>query len=398
MEKRSRVAVVSCTSYDEEKVYRALRQGISMLGGLSQFADTAQKILVKPNFLKPGDESKAIATHPSVIRGFLRILQEEGFVSVKYGDSPAAASGAHVAKGLGLESRDGKEDGKGLDIFGAEFAEMTQEVMVSFPEGQTAKEFPFCREVAEADVIFNLCKMKTHALERITGAVKNVYGYICGPRKAQGHVLYPNASKFARYLGDIHRCKGPALNIMDGIVAMEGNGPGAGDPTEMNVLLFSADPVALDTVFCWLVDLDPKLVPTNLQCASMGVGTFREEEIEVLLDGEPVSRERLVRLLGNPEFKVMRDGGKKTLFTLSLDILSRFRSRPHIEPSKCISCGLCADHCPVDGGALSFKNGRTKPPVYDYKKCIGCFCCQEICPRNAIYVGRKPLPRAEKAR
>jgi Pyruvate/2-oxoacid:ferredoxin oxidoreductase delta subunit len=130
----------------------------------------------------------------------------------------------------------------------------------------------------------------------------------------------------------------------------------------------------------------------------MGVGTVREEEIEVLLDGEPVSRERLVRLLGNPEFKVMRDGGKKTLFTLSLDILSRFRSRPHIEPSKCISCGLCADHCPVDGGALSFKNGRTKPPVYDYKKCIGCFCCQEICPRNAIYVGRKPLPRAGKAR
>lgn len=387
MERRSRVAVVSCTSYDEEKVYKALKLGLSMLGGLGQFAAPEQKILVKPNFLKPGDESKAIATHPSVIKGFLRILQEEGYKDVSYGDSPAASSGSHVAKGLGLES---VEKAGSLDIYGASFAEMTEERMVSFPEGQTAKEFPFCREVAEADVIFNLCKMKTHALERITGAVKNVYGFICGPRKAQGHVMYPNASRFARYLGDIHRCKGPKLNIMDGIVAMEGNGPGAGDPAEMDVLLFSSDPVALDTVFCWLVDLDPKLVPTNLQCAGMGVGTFKEEEIEVFLDGEAVTRERLVKLLGNPGFNVERGAGSRTLFTMSLALLSRFRSRPHIDASKCISCGLCAEHCPVDGGALSFENGRSKPPVYDYKKCIGCFCCQEICPRNAIYVGRKP--------
>ncbi len=387
MESRSRVAVVSCAGYDEEKVYKALKLGLSMLGGLGQFAAPEQKILVKPNFLKPGDESKAIATHPSVIKGFLRILHEEGYTDVKYGDSPAASSGSHVAKSLGLEVGD---NAGSKDIYGAGFAEMSEERMVSFPEGQTAKEFPFCREVAEADVIFNLCKMKTHALERITGAVKNVYGFICGPRKAQGHVMYPNASKFARYLGDIHRCKGPKLNIMDGIVAMEGNGPGAGDPAEMNVLLFSADPVALDTVFCWLVDLDPKLVPTNLQCASMGVGTFKEEEIEVFLDGEAVTRERLVKLLGNPGFNVDRGAGSRTLFTVSLALLSRFSNRPHIDASKCISCGLCAEHCPVDGGALSFENGRSKPPVYDYKKCIGCFCCQEICPRNAIYVGRKP--------
>ena len=36
---------------------------------------------------------------------------------------------------------------------------------------------------------------------------------------------------------------------MDGITAMEGNGPGSGDPVAMNLILMSTDPVALDSVF-----------------------------------------------------------------------------------------------------------------------------------------------------
>ena len=51
---------------------------------------------------------------------------------------------------------------------------------------------------------------------------------------------------------------------MDGITAMEGNGPTSGDPIPMNVLMFSEDPIGLDTVFCHLVYLDPELVPTNV--------------------------------------------------------------------------------------------------------------------------------------
>ena len=57
---------------------------------------------------------------------------------------------------------------------------------------------------------------------------------------------------------------------MDGIIAMEGNGPTSGDPVPMNVLLFSRDPVALDAVFCHLVALDPELVPTNVMGKKRG--------------------------------------------------------------------------------------------------------------------------------
>jgi uncharacterized protein (DUF362 family) len=177
-------------------------------------------------------------------------------------------------------------------IYGAQLAPMSENVHVDFPDGITCKEFDFCREVAESDAIINVCKMKTHALERITGAVKNVYGFVCGHKKAAGHVKFPNDTVFARMLVDIHRYTHPRIHIMDGIIAMEGNGPGAGTPTPMNVLLIAEDPVALDTVYCYLVNLDPELVPTNSQGCRMGIGTDKENEIEIVLIKSSIPVER----------------------------------------------------------------------------------------------------------
>lgn len=52
--------------------------------------------------------------------------------------------------------------------------------------------------------LINLCKMKTHALERVTGGVKNLYGCISGLHKAKGHTKYTNADIFARQLIDLN--------------------------------------------------------------------------------------------------------------------------------------------------------------------------------------------------
>ena len=89
----------------------------------------------------------------------------------------------------------------------------------------------------EADAVINVCKMKTHALERITGAVKNMYGCVYGLNKAKGHTVYPTADSFARMLVDLNRFIKPRLHIMDDIVAMDGNGPTSGNPIGMQVLL-----------------------------------------------------------------------------------------------------------------------------------------------------------------
>lgn len=386
---KSTVAIVKCTDYDENRVYESLKKGIGILGGIEKFVPKDESILIKPNFLTLENADKAVTTHPAVIRGLLKLLNETGYKKVAFGDSPATGSGVAVAGHLGI----GPDD----ELFGATPAPMNEEVLYSYPDGKYAKEFYFTKEIAESENIINLCKMKTHALECITGAVKNVYGYICGHRKALGHVKYPSSVRFADMLCDIHKCKGPKLNIMDGIVAMEGNGPGSGTPTPMNVLLFSTDPVALDTVYAHLVNVDTGLIPTCFRGEKNGIGTCTKDNITIVIPNDEntldnscnykeISFEEAFELFGNAAFDVDRNGKRKSLLSRVSDFMTKKAKKPVIDENLCVRCGVCVSNCPVPGKAIDFVNGRESAPQYDYSKCIRCYCCQEICPKHAISV------------
>lgn len=385
--KESVVAAAYCGSYDEEEVYNAVKACTDALGGIAAFVRRDEKILVKPNFLTASDPELAIVTHPSVTGAVLRLLHEEGCTNVVCGDSPGHGSPESAAEKAGLPEL--------FNRYGARQADMSTEVSVDYPGGAAADRFYLTKDAAEADAIIGVCKMKTHALERITGAVKNMYGLVCGYRKAAGHVRFPNAVIFARMLADIHNLRKPRLHIMDGIVAMEGNGPGSGDPVQMNIILASADPVALDTVFCQLINMDPELIPTNVQGELLGVGCSHLDKIRII-ETEPaaaknrgereISADELFKKYGKADFDADRTGTKKTLLSRFSDAMTAIARRPFISAELCVKCGICVEHCPVPGKAVSFKNGKTEPPVYDYSKCIRCYCCQEMCPQNAIKV------------
>jgi NAD-dependent dihydropyrimidine dehydrogenase PreA subunit len=154
----------------------------------------------------------------------------------------------------------------------------------------------------------------------------------------------------------------------------------------MNVLLLSEDPVALDSVFCSLIHLKPQMVPTNFHGEKMGLGSWKSECIELLTPEGEISIEEAVRRYGNPDFRVDRRAVRNGTWERLAKALNIFQKKPYIDEKKCIRCGICVESCPVQGKAVNFKNGRTKPPVYDYKKCIRCFCCQEMCPKKAIRV------------
>lgn len=376
----SRVVLLPCEEYDEEKIYHFMKQGLDLLGGLSSLIGKEEKILLKPNLLKKAEVERAVITHPVVVGAFARILREEGYKNIVLADSCGTGTTSKVIKGTGMDSFLIKYNIPAIDY--------TEGVHVKYPQGVQAKEFILPKELTESDCVISLSKMKTHALERITGAVKNSYGFVYGLNKAKGHTQYPSADSFARMLVDLNRCVNPRLYIMDGIMAMEGNGPGSGDPTPMNVILMSKDPVALDSVFCHLVHLEPALVPTNYHGEKMGLGTY--QDIELVIPGrdkyEVISIADAVEKYGNPEFHVDRAGVRNNIWTKMAKALNIFQKKPYIEKDKCISCGVCVKSCPVPGKAVNFKDGKNKPPVYDYKKCIRCFCCQEMCPKKAIKV------------
>ena len=424
MNEKSKVIVLSCDSYEEERIYTLLKRGLKELGGVGALINKEEKILLKPNLLKKAEVEKAVITHPVVVGAFARILREEGYENIVLADSCGHGTTKQVIQGTGMDTY--------LEKYQIPAIDYTKGVHVENPDGVQAKEFILPKELLEADCVISLSKMKTHALERITGAVKNSYGFIYGKNKAIGHTKYPSADSFARMLIDLNQYVKPRLYIMDGITAMEGNGPGSGDPTAMNVILMSTDPVALDSVFARLVYLKPEMVPTNYHGEKMGLGNCKEANIEVVVvkENSQISVERdvgneeqknnkitvakkqcenadisadenqsdiniscniipmevLIEQYGNPHFNVDRTKVRSNIWTKLAKALNIFLKKPYIEPDKCVCCGICVNSCPVPGKAVDFRNGKNHPPVYDYKKCIRCFCCQEMCPKKAIKV------------
>ena len=379
------VALIPLDTYDQPRVDEAVRQAAELLGGVRQFVRPEEKIVLKPNLLARALPQKAITTHPAVFAAVCRLLREEGCQHLSYGDSPGnpTTTPDKAAEGAGIAEAAAQ--------YAVERADFASGSIVPFPEGRTAKAFYLCRGVQEADALINICKMKTHALERITGAIKNQYGCITGVNKATGHAAYPNSEVFADMLADLNLCIRPRLHIMDGVVAMEGNGPSSGTPVNMNVLLMSADPVALDAVFAALVHLNPAAVPTCVSGARAGLGVMDEASIEVRTPDGVLTMQEAQARYGKPDFDVFRGVMKKGLLFKVMPLLPFLQHRPRVNRKKCIGCGVCEEACPVPEKAV--RSGKGKKARYDYSKCIRCYCCQEMCPVKAIGVYRHPLTK-----
>lgn len=382
MEEKSLVALVPCEDYEPERVYEAVKEGLALLGGAERFVRPEERILLKPNLLSKVLPQKAVTTHPAVFGAVARVLKEAGCRHLCYGDSPGnpATTPEAAADMSGIRAE--------AEKWGVEKGDFGVGSLVHYPEGRVCRSFILCKGVQQAQALINLPKMKTHALERITGAVKNLYGCIWGANKAAGHVRFPDSYVFADMLADLNGCVAPRLHIMDGITAMEGNGPTSGTPTAMKVLLMSADPVALDSVFAALVHLRAADVPTCVSGEKAGLGVWQEDRILVRTPEGDMSPAEARERWGKADFDVFRGVMRRSFLTKVLPLLPFLQERPVVDKSKCIACGLCEQACPVPSKAV--KSGKGKKAKYDYSKCIRCFCCQEMCPAKAITVKRPP--------
>jgi uncharacterized protein (DUF362 family)/Pyruvate/2-oxoacid:ferredoxin oxidoreductase delta subunit len=374
----SKVVVLRCESYDYNLVKSVVQKGIEMLGGVSQFAKKGEKILLKPNLLVGDIPEKCTNTHFSVFKAVAEIFKTTGAV-VSYGDSPSFGSGLAASKKCGLVQAASEV---GIDI--KEFNEGRQ---IHFAEGRQNKQFTIATAVLESDGVISLPKLKTHGFQKFTGCVKNQFGCIPGLLKGEFHVKLPDALAFAKMLVDLDRCVNPRLYIMDGVMAMEGNGPRGGNPRKMNVLLFSPDAIALDATVCRMINVDPALVPTITYGREFGHGVFETHEIELLGDNPEEFRIN--------DFNVDRGPVKPFRARGILGFLSNaFVAKPVINKRKCVKCGICIKVCPANPKAVNWRSGDTsKPPVHDYKLCIRCYCCQELCPEKAISLRRPALRR-----
>jgi uncharacterized protein (DUF362 family)/Pyruvate/2-oxoacid:ferredoxin oxidoreductase delta subunit len=365
MPDRATVAVEPCPDYHPERLEAALRRILDSFGGMGEFVSPGQTVLLKVNLLAAKGPDRGITTHPAVVEAVAREVQRAGG-RVVLGDSPAG-----VMKNI---RRYWAKTGIG------EVAERLGIDLVRFEGTGTrahrvdGRVYHLTRFVTEVDRVINLPKLKTHGLTLMTGAVKNCYGTIPGFQKSEYHKQAPHPDPFAEIVVDVFSLVSPVLHVMDGILALEGNGPStSGSPRKVGLLLASPDAVALDAVAASVIGFDPLEIPTTRVAASRGLGVADLSAIE--LDGPPLERIRI------PDYRLPSNYFLRYVPTWMVRTLGRFVwVRPKPVPDRCTACGACIANCPVD----AMTPDRRGVPRIDYDRCIHCLSCDESCDHDAI--------------
>ena len=376
------VSIVECKNYEPAQVRQALFELLQPLGGLN-WVTPGMKVGIKANlvtFMKP---EAAGTTHPALLCALVEMLKEKG-AEVTLGDSPGGIYTAvyvdrvYAATGM-------KEAEKAGATLNHDFSVKEAE----FPEAKVAKTFTYTGWLDSMDAIINFCKLKTHGMMSMSCAAKNMFGAVPGTVKPEYHYRFPDPMQFANMILDLNEYFKPCLHIVDGVIGMEGNGPTAGKPRQIGLLMASANPHACDRIGAALIGLSPDEVPTLKAAVLRGMIPENAEEIPTVgIDW----KERII-----PDFQLVErakslrfNRESETFFgRISAAVMDKaLASVPYLHPAECIGCKECFKICPADAITM-----MEKKPVIDRKKCIRCFCCQEFCPKGALKVKRPFLAK-----
>ncbi|HPS56529.1 MAG TPA: DUF362 domain-containing protein [Spirochaetota bacterium] len=375
---KSVISLIKADSYNPEKIEKAIKKIFSDIDFDPQYF-SGRKIGLKPNLLTSALPDSGIITHPVIIEAVIRIIKKNGGMPVLI-ESPAFHPLERVLKKTGLDVI--------LERECVPTADTKRTVSIHNESGVKFKNFQVAEELASCDMIINLPKLKTHGLTYYTGAVKNLFGTINGLEKSKWHFRANTKEDFTSFLLDLYGAflNGPGkkmIHIMDGILGLEGEGPGAGGRPVMGyALIGGTDAIAVDSIAVAVAGLNPRKVLTCIEGEKRGYGISRPEQI--IIKGESLKS-------FNNKFREPEPKSKMTRWPMTSSVLKNLIvEKPFPQPEKCTLCYQCRTICPA--GAIS-KTVNNSIPCFNYNKCIRCYCCMEICPENAIILKKGVIGR-----
>ncbi len=371
------VSVRAIDTYDETKITDILREQMETLGYDDAFF-SGKKVVIKPNLVMKKAPDAAATTHPAVLSALLTVLREKG-VTPLIAESPGGLFNRQRLEGVYRTCGIAEV----CERHGVPMNYDTDAVYMSFPSGKTVKSFHVIRPIAEADVVIDLCKLKSHGLTKMSAAIKNFFGVIPGIEKFEMHASFPDYKEFGSMICDLcgMLCEEKeVIAITDAIVGMEGDGPTAGTPRKIGALLMSPNPFASDIVGETILGFE-KTVPIVREAASRGL--CPEDISGITLLGDDV-KPLMISDFVEPETAENRATSALSFFS-SGKWGRFFMPRPKAMPDKCRGCGECVASCPQHTIELTEKNGKKLAKIR-HANCIRCYCCQELCPFAAIQI------------
>ena len=352
-------------SYAPELLRQGLQEILEPLlretGSLS-----GKKVLLKPNLLFCRYPDDPAAVNPALITATAEFLIAKG-AAVTILENPGTQNVSTILAKMGIAEK--------LQALGVPFADFADYRPKQLPEGCKFRQLTMAREFEKFDLVVDLAKAKTHAMMTLTLSIKNLFGLIGSADRIAWHLAVgSDFSRFADLLVDLYLTVKPGINIIDGIISMEGNGPGSGTPVSSGFLAASTDALALDASVSRVLGVKEEQLPILIQARKRGLDLAFED------CGSPPEL---------PPCKLPDPPGMFNAWGVTLppffkkQLRNLVGSRPLLTRELCISCGRCVEVCPPRSLKMKLKEGR-KLPGFDLNNCIRCYCCQEHCPKGAI--------------
>lgn len=246
------VALAACSGYDSAAtaVWAALEASEWRPG-------RGAVILVKPNLLRA---VPLACTHPGVVAAACAWLLDQG-ARVHVADSPGFGTAAGVARAIGLSDA--------LRPLGLRVSALNDPVSVSLSCGAC---WGVSRMALESDGVLSVPRVKAHGMMRLSLSMKNLFGCVCGLRKAWAHARQGSSpADFARALLDLYKALPPVTALADGVIAMHVTGPSGGQPFPLGLVAASSSAPALDAALGALLGAQSNDVPLWAEMIRQGL-------------------------------------------------------------------------------------------------------------------------------
>lgn len=312
-------------------------------------------ILIKPNLLTVSINQDYVTTNPAVIAALIDVLREQYSGRIVIGDG-AAANYLDMKKVFNAAGYKAIADEYNIELLSFNTGDNMSVNGIRL--NAILKDKPF---------VFNMAKLKTHMLTRMTMSVKNVYGLIPAKFKLLYHSQHPDAMSFSEFVTRVFNAVNPQMNIVDGIFGMDRNGPSNGRPVKPGIIAMSDNGYALDHFLCDFTGSDISQIHYLKHAVYKGYYSGQYETDPVSTDTFPYELPETNRFEGILKFARNR-------------VIKRISTAyPRIRTNICKKCMNCYNICPA--GAIIVKDGF--PYVRD-RKCLACYCCVEACPYDCI--------------
>ena len=284
---KSRVAVLRTSPGTVLADYHELMNLAGYREVVDPEADTALKVNISWHFFYPGS-----STTPWQLEGVIRAMKTDGY-------RPELIHACHN-RTVVIDAHLGERENKQLPVVEAHglrnvhLYEGEEWIHIRDAVGDLADEFLCLNEVYPkgfhiprrflGENIIHLPTVKTHVFTTTTGAMKNAFGGLLNERRHWTHpVIHETLVDLLMIQKKIHR---GVFAVMDGTFAGDGPGPRCMIPHVKNVILASADQVAIDAVAAAMMGLDPMQIKFIRLAHERGLGCGDVGEIEIVGDRE----------------------------------------------------------------------------------------------------------------